>query len=733
MAIEALHLYLLLIKVFNTYYKHYLLKLSLAGWGIPGIIVATSLCVKNFKQFYGVTELTISDTNQTNKICWITDDSYFYSMNLVYFTLIFIFNSGILMAVASSICKMKQMLTNSKLGANTSGKSKGVPQGFSMSCQSGLTLLGLTCLMGITWGLAFLGSGYVNYPVLYLFCILNSLQDVKLPAHCDKQPSTTQSNAASRSVIIMCLTKSKMKWIALYLFTFFLPTTTAFCPQEVISNCMEQDPIMWTRCYEDEIATCKPRGRVFGFARSEVNSSVQAELSPTFSHKVQIPSSALQRNKAAQSEETVLVVVSVINSTLFQKKSHRRGEKESIPQPPVSVQETVFQELVLFVRAGSQPVSNLTEPVKLIFDHNKKVKNGTCVFWKEAHFMNETGGWSTEGCNTNKTGEEFICSCNHLSFFAVLVNPDLKVDKSHAVSLSYITYIGSALSAFFAFISLFIYVNLHRQRPEKALGIHMQLTGALLCLHLSFLSGSFWIFLLEENEDSWVCRGLGLFLHWSLLATFTWVTLEGFHLYLLLIRVFNIYVRRYLFKLCMVGWGFPTLVAVICGALGVYGKYTLEVRDSNNHTSTSKICWMSSEFQQRKLVIYITVAFLCLVVLYNSCMLLLVVSKIRGLRGGRGDCESSEWKKMNKEKGSRLWKDCATVLGLSCVLGLPWGLASLTYATLPGIYLFTIFNSLQGLFMFLWSAALSCKSRSENNSSVRDPSTQKMMTTSFNH
>ncbi|XP_037835841.1 adhesion G-protein coupled receptor G2-like [Kryptolebias marmoratus] len=177
MAIEALHLYLLLIKVFNTYYKHYLLKLSLAGWGIPGIIVATSLGVKDFKQFYGVTQLTMSDTNQTNAICWIIDDSFFYSLNLAYFTLIFILNSGILLAVGSSICKMKQVSkSNSKLRANTRGKFKEERQRFSTSCKSGLTLLGLTCLMGTTWGLAFLGSGYVNYPILYLFCILNSLQ-----------------------------------------------------------------------------------------------------------------------------------------------------------------------------------------------------------------------------------------------------------------------------------------------------------------------------------------------------------------------------------------------------------------------------------------------------------------------------------------------------------------------------------------------------------------------------
>lgn len=98
-------------------------------------------------------------------------------------------------------------------------------------------------------------------------------------------------------------------------------------------------------------------------------------------------------------------------------------------------------------------------------------------------------------------------------------------------------------------------VSCRRRRPEKAIVVHMNLTGALLCLHLGFLLSSFRVWLLGENEEDWVCRVLGLFLHWSLLASLSWMALEGFHLYLLLVRVFNIYVRRYLLKLSLVGWG----------------------------------------------------------------------------------------------------------------------------------------------------------------------------------
>lgn len=83
----------------------------------------------------------------------------------------------------------------------------------------------------------------------------------------------------------------------------------------------------------------------------------------------------------------------------------------------------------------------------------------------------------------------------------------------------------------------------------------MHLTVALLFLHLSFLVCCFLVQLLNENWEGWVCPGLGLVLHWSLLATFSWMALEGFHIYLLLIRVFNIYIRRYLLKVSLVGWG----------------------------------------------------------------------------------------------------------------------------------------------------------------------------------
>lgn len=120
----------------------------------------------------------------------------------------------------------------------------------------------------------------------------------------------------------------------------------------------------------------------------------------------------------------------------------------------------------------------------------------------------------------------------------------------------------------------------------------------------------------------------------------------------------------------------------------------VEVRVPRRRLWSSSRCWISSQFPQSTLVSFITtVALPFLVVLFNLCMVCLVVFKLCGLRKrSRGG-----WKKAGDDGGwSRLRRDGATVLGLSCVLGLPWGLAGLTYVSTAGIYSFTVLNSLQG-------------------------------------
>ncbi|KAB5558836.1 hypothetical protein PHYPO_G00021770 [Pangasianodon hypophthalmus] len=163
MAIEAIHLYLLLIKVFNTYINHYMIKLSLFGWGVPAVLVGGSLCVFGSKPFYGPTPVILSNSNETTNLCWITDIRFLYGMNIPYFSLTFLFNTCILVIVTHQIFKLR-CLNVSKLPSH----------------KDICTVLGLTFLMGMTWGLAFFTSGYTNYFILYLFCICNSLQGLFL-------------------------------------------------------------------------------------------------------------------------------------------------------------------------------------------------------------------------------------------------------------------------------------------------------------------------------------------------------------------------------------------------------------------------------------------------------------------------------------------------------------------------------------------------------------------------
>lgn len=80
----------------------------------------------------------------------------------------------------------------------------------------------------------------------------------------------------------------------------------------------------------------------------------------------------------------------------------------------------------------------------------------------------------------------------------------------------------------------------------------MNLNGSVLLLNVTFLLSSQMV---PPTVPRSVCTVLAATLHYALLSSLTWMGVEGFNLYLLLGRVYNVYIRRYLLKLCVLGWG----------------------------------------------------------------------------------------------------------------------------------------------------------------------------------
>lgn len=90
--------------------------------------------------------------------------------------------------------------------------------------------------------------------------------------------------------------------------------------------------------------------------------------------------------------------------------------------------------------------------------------------------------------------------------------------------------------------------KLRRDYPSKIL---INLSAALLGLSMLFLLDSW----LSSFSNYGLCIATAASLHYFLLASFMWMGLEAVHMYLALVKVFNLYVPSYMLKLCAVGWG----------------------------------------------------------------------------------------------------------------------------------------------------------------------------------
>ncbi|CAB1339375.1 unnamed protein product [Coregonus sp. 'balchen'] len=250
--------------------------------------------------------------------------------------------------------------------------------------------------------------------------------------------------------------------------------------------------------------------------------------------------------------------------------------------------------------------------------------------------------------------------------------PAVNLSEDHVRTLSVLTCIGGAISVFFCTITLLSHCLQHaRKSTDHAMLIHLQLVASLLLLNLLLMSSMGLAFVGPASMAPGLCPAVAALLHYSLLCCFTWMGLEALHLYRLLVLVYNTYMRHYLLKLSLLGWGVPALVVSIVAAVSTdfYGL--------NNG-----MCWIKdSNVQYGSVVAYLIVG-----LLFNGTIFIIVITTTLQLRSV-----------MLPQQKRRSCNITCSVLGLTCALGLTWGLGffSMGYTNHVILYIFTILNSLQ--------------------------------------
>uniref|UniRef100_A0A674JHN5 Uncharacterized protein n=1 Tax=Terrapene triunguis TaxID=2587831 RepID=A0A674JHN5_9SAUR len=297
----------------------------------------------------------------------------------------------------------------------------------------------------------------------------------------------------------------------------------------------------------------------------------------------------------------------------------------------------------------------LSKPFNFTLEHKQEMEDKIiCVFW------NLTGTWSTEGCTLlHANSTHTTCTCNHLSSFAILM-------ASHESSpLTIITYVGLTLSLLCLFLAIITFL-LCRSIRNVSTSLHLQLCLCLFLADLLFLTA------VDSVTNKVACAVIAGLLHFLFLACFTWMFLEGLHLFLTVrnLKVVNYtsagrFKKRFMYPF---GYGFPALVVAISAAVNHKGY------------GTSTHCWLTIEGG----FVWSFLGPVCLIIVPTD-----LVSLHRVVMGSLHLLYS------------RLltFKAIAQLFILGCTWSL--GLLQVGPAATVMAYLFTIVNSLQGAFIFL--------------------------------
>ncbi|XP_075893583.1 adhesion G-protein coupled receptor G1-like [Nelusetta ayraudi] len=157
-ATQAFHLCLQLTVGGKVNIRHYLLRVSICSWGLPLVVVVALLSVGR----YGAQDIDTSDTDQTVTMCWITDSTIHWVVNIGCYALVFLFTF-------TTFIIMLTMLTCHK-------KANSGSENVNRNSKSAMVVFGLCTILGVSWGFVFFAYGARRIPAYYIFTILSSFQ-----------------------------------------------------------------------------------------------------------------------------------------------------------------------------------------------------------------------------------------------------------------------------------------------------------------------------------------------------------------------------------------------------------------------------------------------------------------------------------------------------------------------------------------------------------------------------
>ncbi|XP_059839432.1 adhesion G-protein coupled receptor F1-like [Hypanus sabinus] len=323
-----------------------------------------------------------------------------------------------------------------------------------------------------------------------------------------------------------------------------------------------------------------------------------------------------------------------------------------------------------------------------------------CVFWKQQ-------SWSDEGCESKRIGDKILCTCNHLTSFAVL----MATKERDIPFLEELTYIGLSISI----LSLLIWISIEKimwqaiTKTSIAYSRHITQFNtaiALLLAQISFVVGAIEL----VKKVKLLCIAATILTHYFFLSMFFWTLNQSLTLLHQIIFVFH-HIRRVPFlSFCFIlGYGCPLVIVI--SAASIFLK--------KNNYKHKTYCWLA-----------VTPSFSFIIpvgCIVSINMIILTVVILKLLRPNISEGLMEQDKKTIK-------KIIKAVLILTPSFGLTWiigfGLNDKSHDFLH--YTFVLLNTLQGFFMLVTAGFTEAKMREtffKNFRSMVSRSTSEVVTT----